>query len=51
MEDYILKNIDLARFPKRITLRHGKEGEREWWEWWDNLRKRDRKGVVIQRPN
>jgi len=50
MQKYILEDIDLAQFPKQITLRHGRDGEREWWEWWDDLKKMS-KGIVIQRPN
>jgi len=51
MGNYILNDIDLAQFPKEIKLSHGREGEREWWEWWNNSEKRDKKGIVIQRPN
>lgn len=46
-----LHGIDLDQFPSEVTLKHGKEGEREWWEWWDNIRRKGRKGIVIQRPN
>ena len=48
---YILNGIDLAQFPSEITLKHGKDGGREWWEWWERMRSKDRKkGIVIQRP-
>lgn len=40
---YVL-DIDISEFPKDLTLTHGKEGDREWWEWWERG-----KGIVIQR--
>jgi len=36
--------IDLSKFPKRMELKYGREGEREWYEWYDR-----RRAVVIQR--
>lgn len=47
-----LDGIDLDQFPSEVTLTHGKDGEREWWEWWGSKSRRaDRLGIVIQRPN
>jgi hypothetical protein len=36
--------LDFDDFPEEITLTHGVEGEREWFEYW-----RRNKGIVIQR--
>jgi len=45
-----LNGIELDQFPTTITLKHGKDGEREWWEWASG-RGSNRKAIVIQRPN
>ena len=47
-----LDGIDLNQFPGEVTLTHGKDGEREWWDWWGSKSRRaDRLGIIIQRPN
>lgn len=46
-----LHGIDLEHFPSEVTLSYGKDGGREWWEWRDDLRRKNRKGIVIQRAN
>ncbi len=42
--DIFVPDVDLSAFPRRISLIHGKEKGREWWEWWKGER-----GLVIQR--
>jgi len=42
--NYIVKGIDLSKFPKKLLLKYGRDGSREWWEFWHR-----QKGVVIQR--
>jgi hypothetical protein len=37
-------DLDFNDFPENITLTHGLDGEREFYEYW-----RGRKGIVIQR--
>lgn len=38
--------LDFTKFPDNITLKHGRDGEREWWECW-----KGRRGIVVQRSN
>jgi hypothetical protein len=37
--------INDVEFPKELTLTYGKEGDREWFDWWEGKEK----GIVIQR--
>lgn len=48
-----LDGIDLDQFPTEVTLKHGKDkdGEREWWEWANGKRGKNRQAIIIQRPN
>jgi hypothetical protein len=46
-----LEGIDLDQFPSEVTLKHGKDGEREWWEWTNGKRGKNRQDIIIQRPN
>jgi len=45
-----LDGIDLDQLPSEVTLTHGKDGEREWWEWAKG-RGKNRQAITIQRPN
>jgi len=49
-QQYKVEGINLDHFPRKIILRHGIEGEREWWEWTSGVGK-DRKAITIQRYN
>jgi hypothetical protein len=42
------EKVEIAgfEFPKEITLTYGKEGVREWFEYW-----KGKKGLVIQKGN
>ena len=45
MKERQIAGLDFTDFPDEITLVHGIDGEREWYECW----KGKRKGIVIQR--